>query len=125
MKTSLGYTGDCIKNTKLKESILKPLLTISGPPTTPPPCIDKVNACENYGKEVCNNPDYAPWVLDNCRYFCRKCLRKYIFLLPWSRQLGVWMNRLIYSELLLIDGYFKRFSFCIRSSTNHADTAIL
>ncbi|XP_048747184.2 uncharacterized protein LOC125659539 isoform X2 [Ostrea edulis] len=49
-------------------------VTTTGPPTTPPPCIDKVNACENYGKEVCNNPDYAPWVLDNCRYFCRKCL---------------------------------------------------
>ncbi|XP_061178335.1 uncharacterized protein LOC133186973 [Saccostrea echinata] len=42
----------------------------------PPPCVNKLGNCERYGKDVCNNPLYAPWAKDNCRYFCRQCTRE-------------------------------------------------
>lgn len=44
-----------------------------GPPTTPVPCADKLDDCQSFGKQVCTDPKYAPWVLANCRYFCRQC----------------------------------------------------
>ncbi|XP_062603838.1 uncharacterized protein LOC134265624 [Saccostrea cucullata] len=44
--------------------------------TPPPPCVNKLTNCERYGKDVCNNPVYAPWAKDNCRYFCRQCTRE-------------------------------------------------
>lgn len=52
---------------------------IIGPPTTPVPCVDKLDDCQSFGKQVCTEPKYAPWVLANCRYFCRQCTGKNSF----------------------------------------------
>nr|XP_022340916.1 uncharacterized protein LOC111135278 isoform X6 [Crassostrea virginica] len=45
----------------------------SAPPTTPVPCVDQLGNCQDYGATVCQNPLYAPWVMENCRYHCRQC----------------------------------------------------
>lgn len=46
---------------------------IIAPSTTPLPCADKIDDCESYGQNVCSEPRYIAWVLENCRYFCRQC----------------------------------------------------
>ncbi|XP_076113274.1 uncharacterized protein LOC143080959 isoform X2 [Mytilus galloprovincialis] len=40
-------------------------------PTTQKPCIDVVNTCSQYGKDVCTT--YSGWAGDNCRKFCNLC----------------------------------------------------
>ncbi|XP_071090621.1 uncharacterized protein [Haliotis cracherodii] len=40
------------------------------PPTPPSPCHDIVPNCINYHGDICTNPIYSQWVLDNCRLFC-------------------------------------------------------
>ncbi|OWF53570.1 Cartilage matrix protein [Mizuhopecten yessoensis] len=44
---------------------------IGAHPSTPIPCVDRVNTCAQYGKDVCTN--YQGWSSDNCRKFCGIC----------------------------------------------------
>ncbi|XP_067657754.1 uncharacterized protein [Haliotis asinina] len=43
------------------------------PPTPPSPCHDIVPNCNHYQDDICNNPIYSRWVMDNCRQFCKLC----------------------------------------------------
>lgn len=52
------------------------LVRIVAPSTTPLPCADKIDNCQSYGQNVCSEPRYTAWVLDNCQYFCRQCSGK-------------------------------------------------
>ncbi|KAK7485916.1 hypothetical protein BaRGS_00022911, partial [Batillaria attramentaria] len=44
-----------------------------GVATTQKPCLDSRPNCDQYEKDMCNNPDYSIWVDDNCAQYCGRC----------------------------------------------------
>lgn len=41
----------------------------------PPACVNKLDDCPRFGQNACTN--FKPWAMDNCRYYCRFCTRKF------------------------------------------------
>lgn len=46
---------------------------MTGLPTPPPVCEDKIPNCKAYNQDTCTNPDYRLWVMDNCKKYCGLC----------------------------------------------------
>lgn len=38
-------------------------------------CADTIQDCSQYGQGVCNDPQYAAWVMQKCARTCNKCCK--------------------------------------------------
>ncbi|XP_061197993.1 uncharacterized protein LOC133206079 [Saccostrea echinata] len=47
--------------------------TATTQPTAPPPCVDKINNCNQYQLATCTDKLYRDWALVNCPKFCGFC----------------------------------------------------